>query len=95
MSQTYQCPCSKCLGSKSVVKRTVEEHYERDQGFLDALLPDTISAKFVRSCVDKTIKLLAGLNKDPGMPDLASDSVISRSEGSEGAFLSIILNYFY
>ena len=73
----------------------MEEHYKRDQGFLDALLPDTISAKFVRSCVDKTIKLLAGLNKDPGMPDLASDSVISRSEGSEGAFLSIILNYFY
>ena len=73
----------------------MEDHYERDQGFLDTLLPNTISAKFVRSCVDKTIKLLARLNKDPGMPDLASNSVISRSEGSEGAFLSIILNYFY
>jgi hypothetical protein len=90
MSKSYYCPCSKCLGSKLVVKRTLEVHFRRDQDFLDTLHPDTISATFVRSCVDNTTKLLTRINEAYGLPDLASDPIGSRPEGSEGALLGII-----
>ena len=90
MSKSYYCPCSKCLGSKLVVKCTIEVHFHRDQDFLDTLHPDTISANFVQSCVDNTTKLLTGINEAYGLPNLASDPIGSCPEGSEGALLGII-----
>ena len=91
MSKSYYCPCSKCLGSKLVVKHTIEVHFCRDQDFLDALHPDTISVNVMRSCVNNTHhKTSYWDNEAYGLPDLASDPVESRPEGSEGALLGII-----
>ena len=52
--------------------------------------PDTISANFVQSCVNNTTKFLTGINEAYGLPNLASDPIGSRPEGSEGALLGII-----
>jgi hypothetical protein len=93
MSTAYYCLCSRCLGSKLVVKHTIEVHFQQDQDFLDTLHPNTISAKFVQSRIDQTTKLLIRINEGHGLPDMASDPDGSYPEGSEGVLFKSSLNF--
>ncbi|KAF8257121.1 hypothetical protein EI94DRAFT_1818941 [Lactarius quietus] len=74
---------STCLGSKLVMKRTIEAHLWQDQDFLGSIQSDTISAKIVQSHINQTINLLARINTGHGRPNMTSDLDGSCPEGSE------------
>lgn len=89
MPKTYKCMCSRCYnGSKSVTKRTIEVHLQRDRDSLQSLSPPNPDlAIFLQLRINQTMELLSGILGGHGEPDLVSDFDGSRQVGTEGALL--------
>ena len=85
MPQSYKCLCSRCNGgSKSITKRSIEIHLQRDQALLQSLPPHTDVAISVKSCINQMIELLSEIYGGHTLPDLVSDLEGSHPVSSEG-----------